>query len=173
MTARSEDPAGDRRREGYTATSSAGPSLSAKEDSMSVSTYLFFDGNCQEAFDFYKSVFGGDFSSNVPFSVGAQHMKVAEADMDRVMHIALPVGQTLLMGSDQPTGVVPDVESKSTFALSFNGDSREQCDDVFAKLSEGGEVMMPQQETFWGDYFGMCRDRYGFHWMVSCRGAAN
>ena len=137
------------------------------------STYLFFDGNCQEAFDHYKSVFGGEFSSNVPFSLGSEPMEIAAADMDRVMHIALPVGAMLLMGSDQPRGTAAKSASKSDFAVSFNGDTREHCDDVFAKLSAGGEVMMPQQDTFWGDYFGMCRDRFGIHWMVSCRGAAN
>ncbi len=140
---------------------------------MSLSTYLFFDGNCQEAFDFYKGVFGGEFSSNVPFSMGSEHMEVAEADMERVLHIALPVGSTLLMGSDQPSGTAAAAESKSGFAVSFNGDSREQCDEIFAKLRVGGEVMMPQQDAFWGDYFGMCRDRFGIHWMVSCSGTAH
>ena len=134
---------------------------------MSLNIYLTFDGNCREAFDFYKSVFGGEYSAFQTFGDGPPDMDVAEQDKDKVMHVSLPVDSSTLMGSDTAEGFGGPVIVGTNFSISIVGESKEHCDDVFAKLAEGGEVKMPLQETFWGDYFGMCRDQYDINWMIS------
>ena len=134
---------------------------------MSLNIYLTFDGNCREVFDFYKSVFGGDYSAFQTFGDGPPEMEVAEADRDRVMHVSLPVGSSTLMGSDTAQGFGGPVTVGNNFSISIVGESKQQCDELFAKLVDGGEVKMPLQETFWGAYFGMCLDRYGINWMIN------
>ena len=134
---------------------------------MSLNIYLTFDGNCREAFDFYRSVFGGDFAIFQTFREGPPDLGVPDADKDRVMHVSLPVGSSTLMGSDTAEGCGGPVIVGSNFSISIVGQSKPHCDDVIDKLSAGGAVMMPPQETFWGAYFGMCRDRFGIYWMVN------
>ena len=136
---------------------------------MTLSPYLFFDGTCREAFEFYRSVFGGEFTYNVSFKVGVPVFDIAEADMDRVVHIELPVGSTLLRGCDQPTGHAAEPPTIPSFAVAFNGDSREQCDEIFAQLAIGGQILLLESDSRLGDYFGLCRDRFGVHWIVSWR----
>ena len=135
--------------------------------SMSLSTYLFFDGNCREAFEFYRSVFGGEFEAVQTFGDGPPDMNVPEAEKDRIMHVSLPIGSSVLMGSDSTSAFGPAPVAGDNFAISIDGESREHCDEIFAKLSEGGTVKMPMEETFWGDYFGTWVDRFGINWMVS------
>ena len=134
---------------------------------MSLNIYLTFDGNCREVFDFYKSVFGGEFMAFQTFGDGPPEMQVGAADKDKVMHVSLPVGKSTLMGSDTAEGFGGPVVVGTNFSVSFDGESKEQCEDVFGKLSDGGSVTMPMQDTFWGSYFGMCRDRFDINWMVS------
>ena len=134
---------------------------------MSLNIYLTFDGNCREAFDFYRSVFGGDFSVFQTFGEGPPDLGVPDAEKDRVMHVSLPVGSSTLMGSDTAQGFGGPVVVGSNFSISIVGQSKQHCDDVIGKLSTGGDVTMPPQETFWGAYFGMCRDRFGINWMVN------
>ncbi len=134
---------------------------------MSLNPYLFFDGNCREAFDFYRSVFGGDFSVLQTFGDGPPDMGVPEAEKDRIMHVSLPVGPAVLMGSDSCSAFGPPPAAGDNFAISLTGESREQCDRIFAALSAGGAVRMPMQETFWGSYFGNWTDRFGIGWMIS------
>ena len=133
---------------------------------MSLNIYLNFDGNCREAFEFYRAVFGGEFQAFETFSQGPEDMQVAEEEKDNVMHISLPIGNNVLMGSD--TGSFgPPLTVGNNFSVSIDGESREQCDDVFAKLSEGGTVTMPMQEMVWGSYYGMLTDKFDINWMVS------
>ena len=131
-----------------------------------LTTYLTFDGNCREAFEFYRSVFGGDFQSFQTFADAPDDMPVSDEDKGNVMHVSLPVGDSVLMGSDNGS-FGPAVVTGNNFSISISGDSREQCDEVFAKLSAGGSTTMPLQETFWGSYYGLWTDRFGINWMVN------
>ena len=133
---------------------------------MSLNIYLTFDGNCREAFEFYRSVFGGDFGAFVTFAEGPDDMPVGDDEKDNVMHVSLPIGDSVLMGSDS-SSFGPPVSAGNNFSISIIGQSREHCDEVFAKLSPGGSVTMPLQETFWGSYYGMWTDRFGINWMVN------
>ena len=133
---------------------------------MSLNTYLTFDGNCREAFEFYRSVFGGEFTEFQTFGDGPPDMPVAEEEKNRVMHVALPIGASVLMGSDT-SSFAPPYAAGNNFSLSIDVESRERCDELFAKLSAGGSVIMPLQDQFWGSYFGQCADRLGVNWMVS------
>ena len=132
---------------------------------MALNTYLTFDGNCREAFEFYRSVFGGEFASFQTFGQGPPDMPVSDEEKDRVMHVALPMGSSVLMGSDS-SSFGPPLTVGNNFSLSIEAESREQCDELFAKLSDGGSVVMPLQDMFWGAYFGQCTDRFGVNWMV-------
>ena len=134
---------------------------------MSLNTYLFFDGNCREVFEFYRSVFGGDFLVLQRFRDGPPDMNVPEEELDRIMHVSLPVGSSVLMGSDSCSAFGPPPVPGSNFGISFVGESREHCDEVFAGLSEGGTVKEPMHETFWGAWFGNWTDRYGVNWMIN------
>ena len=134
---------------------------------MSLNPYLFFDGNCREVFEFYRSVFGGDFSVLQTFGDGPTDMGVPEEEKDRIMHVSLPVGAAVLMGSDSCSAFGPPPAAGDNFAISLTGESREHCDRIFAALSAGGSVRMPMQETFWGSYFGNWTDRFGIAWMIS------
>ena len=133
---------------------------------MSLSTYLTFDGNCREAFEFYRSVFGGEFTEFQTFGDGPPDMPVAEEEKNRVMHVALPIGSSILMGSDTSSFAPPHAAGNNS-SLSIDVESRERCDELCAKLSAGGSVIMPLQEMFWGAYFGQWTDRFGINWMVS------
>lgn len=132
---------------------------------MTLNTYLTFDGNCREAFEFYRSVFGGEFGTFQTFGDGPPDMPVSDEERQRVMHVSLPIGSRVLMGSDS-SSFGPPLATGNNFSLSIELESREQCDELFAKLSAGGSVVMPLQEMFWGAYFGQCTDRFGINWMV-------
>ncbi len=134
---------------------------------MSLSTYLTFDGNCREAFEFYRSVFGGEFQSFQTFADAPPDLPVPEAEKNQVMHVSLPIGSSVLMGSDRGTGFGPPIVVGNNFSIAFDGESREDVDRVFAALSEGGNVIMPLQETFWGAYYGLWTDKFGINWMAN------
>ena len=137
---------------------------------MSVNTYLTFDGNCREAFEFYRSVFGGDFNAFSTFADGPEDMEVADACRHNVMHVSLPIGSSVLMGSDNAAHG-PALAIGNNFSLAVNGEGREHSDELLARLAAGGIVTMAMQDTFWGAYFGMCTDRFGINWMVVCEQA--
>ena len=134
---------------------------------MSLSTYLTFDGNCREAFEFYRSVFGGEFTSFQTFADAPPDMPVPEAEKNRVMHVSLPIGSSVLMGSDSGSGFGPPVVVGNNFSIALEGESREHVDRVFAALSADGKVLMPLQEAFWGSYFGLWTDKFGINWMAN------
>ncbi len=133
---------------------------------MTLTTYLTFEDNCREAFDYYRSVFGGEFRDIQAFRDGPGNMKVPEAELDRIMHVSLPIGSSILMGSDGCSAFGPPPAVGDNFAISFGAESREQADEVFGKLSDGGTVRMPMEDAFWGAYFGACVDRFGINWQV-------
>ena len=134
---------------------------------MSLNVYLTFDGNCREVFEFYRSVFSGEFSAFVTFGEGPPDMNVPKAEKDRIMHVSLPIGSGVLMGSDSCSAFGPPPVTGNNFSISLPGESRDHCDDVFARLSEGGSVKMPMQEMFWDAYFGAWTDKFGIGWMIN------
>lgn len=134
----------------------------------SANPYLNFSGNCLEAFEFYKSVLGGKFSSVNKFSEMPSEATVNqghEPAPDGIMHISLPIGDSILMGSDVP----PDmgtVTPGNTCYVCLSPDSPDEAKRIFDGLSEGGQIEMPFDRQFWGDYFGSFTDKYGIRWMV-------
>lgn len=137
-----------------------------------VNIYLTFNGNCEEAFTLYKSVFGGEFPyvgrfKDMP-SDGGKPMPAEDAD--KIMHISLPISkETVLLGSDTGGGWVPNFIKGNNFSISIATDSKEEADRLFNGLSAGGEVTMPMNKTFWAEYFGTFNDKFGISWMVSFR----
>ena len=132
-----------------------------------LNTYLNFDGNCREAFEFYRSVFGGEFAIMQTFGDGPDDMGVLEEEKNNIMHVSFPIGDSVLMGSDVPSGFgMPHVQG-SNFSISVGPDSREEADRLFGRLSEGGTVSMPMGDMFWGSYFGACTDKFGINWQIN------
>ena len=139
---------------------------------MNLNAYLHFNDNCREAFEFYRSVFGGEFTFISTFADGPADMPpVPDAEQDRIMHVSLPVGSGTLMGSDTTSAFGPPPVAGNNFSISINTDSRPDTDRVFGLLSAGGNVAMTPQDMFWGAYFGMCTDKFGVNWMLNCEAA--
>lgn len=140
----------------------------------STSTYLNFSRNTEEAFNFYKSVFGGEFLGegifrfrDVPPMDGAP--PIAEADKDLVMHMALEItGGHQLMGTDAPESMGFQVNMGNNVHINLMPDTRKETQRLFKALSEGGKVTMELQDMFWGDYYGSCTDKFGVQWMFNC-----
>lgn len=138
-----------------------------------VSTYLNFNGNTEQAFLFYRSVFGGDFNSpihrfkDVPVVPGQPAMPAATAHM--VMHIELALlDGHILMGTDAPESMGFKLQSGNNVHINLEPDTRAEADKLFKALADGGAVDMPLQDMFWGAYFGSLTDKFGIHWMVNC-----
>jgi len=126
-----------------------------------------FNGNAEEAFTFYKSVFGGEFKTLVRMKdISSAEHPVAEEDIDKIMYIALPIASNVLIGNDVPSflGKVNEQENRSK--ISVFAESKEEADKIFNGLSAGGSVEYPIGDSPWGSYFGMFRDKYGIEWMV-------
>lgn len=134
---------------------------------MSLNVYLFFDGTCREAFNFYQQTFGGEFAALQTYADDPEEMQVPDAARDKVMHISLPLGDSLLMGSDRFPGEPTTHIVGNNFSIAVPARSRAECDTWFATLGEGGTVQMSLQETFWGSYFGRLTDRYDTSWMFN------
>ncbi len=136
-----------------------------------VNVYLTFNGNCEDAFNFYKSVFGGEFTYIGRFGEmppGEDGKKISEEDANKIMHVSLPVSaETMLLGSDTGGEWSAYFKQGTNYAVSINADSREEADKLFNGLAEGGQVTMPLNDTFWGAYFGMFTDKFGIQWMVN------
>ena len=135
---------------------------------VTLNTYLSFNGNCREAFDFYRSVFGGDFSWLATFRDAPPEMAVNEAEVDGIMHVSLPIGSGVLMGSDVPSQFGPPPVVGTNFSMTVSPESRDEADRIFKDLSAGGSVSFPMQDMFWGAYFGVLVDKFGINWQVSC-----
>ena len=134
---------------------------------MSLNVYLHFNGNCREVFEFYRSVFGGDFALCSTLRDMPDQTGIAEEEKDNVLHVSYDIGGTTLMGSDVPSSFGPPVEQGNNFSISYQTESRKQTEELFNKISEGGKVTMPLADMFWGDYFGSCTDKYGINWMLN------
>lgn len=134
---------------------------------MPVLTYLNFDGNCREVFDFYRSVFGGEYQIIQTFGDGPPDTGVPESEHDKIMHATLTIGDGVLMGSDMPSSFGPPPVVGNNFSLTYPTRSKEESDALFAKMAEGGTVTMPLQEMFWGAYFGSCTDKFGINWQFN------
>lgn len=131
--------------------------------------YLTFNGNCEEAFNFYKSVFGGEFTHLSRFGEmpdGGEN-KVTEADKEKIMHVGLPIGSSILMGSDTGEEWAPLFLQGNNFSISVTAFSKDEANKLFADLALDGKITMPLADMFWGDYFGMLTDKFGINWMVS------
>jgi len=141
-----------------------------------VNVYLNFNGNCEEAFNFYKSVFGGEF----PYMGRYKDMppdkdgkKCGPEEENKIMHVSLPISkETMLMGSDAGGEWAANYTPGNNFTISINTDTKEEADRIFNGLSAGGKVIMPMDKTFWGDYFGLFTDKFGINWMMSFNEAA-
>lgn len=132
-----------------------------------INAYLNFAGTCEEAFNFYKSVFGGEFTQVSRFSEVPKEAKMYEVDDQKIMHISLPVGkQGILMGSDTPEAMGKVVVGNN-FSISIQVESEEEAKKLFDGISIGGTITMPLNKTFWNAYFGMCTDKFGIQWMVN------
>ncbi len=139
----------------------------------SVNTYLNFARKTEEAFNFYKSVFGTEFQTPIGRFSDAPSMEgmptLPEADLDLVMHVSLPIlGGHLLMGTDAPESMGFKVNMGNNMFIHLNPDTRKETRELFDKLSFGGSVLMELQDMFWGDYYGTCADKFGVQWMFSC-----
>ena len=131
-----------------------------------VHIYLFFDGNCAEAFDFYKSVFGGEFSAHMTFETAPPDMNVPAGERGRIMHMSMPLGPIYLMGSDTLSNGEP-VGTSQAMAISYAPESEAETRKVFDALFAGGEVTQPLEEMFWGALYGQGVDKFGVRWMVN------
>lgn len=142
-----------------------------------VNIYLTFDGQCEEAFNFYKSVFGGDFTymgrfSEMPPQEGMPPLP--EEDGKKIMHVSLPISkETMLMGSDSAGQWKGKVVMGNNFSISVNTKSVEDAKRIFNDLAKGGNITMPLDKTFWEAYFGMLTDKFGINWQVNCELASH
>ena len=134
---------------------------------MSLSVYLYFDGQCAAAFDHYKSVFGAEEICRQLFSDGPPEMFVGDQP-DLIMHTTIQIGDATLMGSDRASSCKEPVVNGNNFSIAYNPGSKDAADRLFPMLADGGKIKMPLQETFWGSYYGLCTDRFGVHWMFNC-----
>ncbi len=136
-----------------------------------VNAYLNFNGNCEEAFNFYKSIFGGEFPyigryKDMPPMEGQPPLP--ESEQNKIMHVSLPISEeTILMGADTMTGFGPETSFGNNISLILSPDTKDEADRLFNELSAGGAITMPIETTFWGAYFGMLIDKFGINWMIS------
>lgn len=134
----------------------------------SINPYIHYNGNAEEAFNFYRSVFGGEFAMLVRFKdMGDMGNPQAEKEANKIMHVALPIGKSsMLMGSDTPEFLGRHNENETRSKISISAESKEEADRLFHGLSAGGSVEMPIADSPWGSYFGMFRDKFGIEWMI-------
>ena len=135
---------------------------------LQINPYLVFNGDCEAAFEFYKSVFGGEFNDINRFGEmpAIEGQEMPEELKSKIMHVSYNIGSSVLMGSDS-NPMQGNVSFGQNVSLSINAESKEEADKVFAGLADGGQITMPIQNTFWGAYFGMCTDKFGMMWMVN------
>ena len=134
----------------------------------SINPYLNFPGNTEEAFNFYKKIFGGDFLGGINrFKDAPATENLSASDKEKVMHIGLPMGSNnFIMATDALESMGHKVNFGSNFYIAIDAESKEEADKLFKGLSEGGQVEMPMADQFWGDYFGSLADKFGVRWMV-------
>lgn len=134
---------------------------------ITVNPYLNFNGNTEEAFNFYREVFGGEFITLQRFKDTPEADKLSEQEQEKIMHIALPLGKgNILMATDALESMNQKLQQGNNFYICISAETEAEADDVFNSLSQGGKVEMDLQKTFWGAYFGMLKDKFGVQWMV-------
>ena len=132
-----------------------------------INPHINFNGNAEEAFNFYKSVFGGEFARIMRFKdLANTEFPVAENEANKIMHIALPIGNSILMANDVPAILGRTNENENRSKIVISAESKEEAIKLFNGLSAGGQIEMPIDDSPWGSYFGMFRDKYGIEWMV-------
>ena len=132
-----------------------------------INPYLNFNGNCEEAFNFYRGVFGGEFLDLQRFKETPNAEELPTNESEYIMHVSLPIGDgTILMGSDSPSAM-GKVTSGNNYHISIQTDNDEETDRLYNSLSAGGQISMPLQQTFWGARFGMFADKFGIQWMIN------
>ncbi|MGH2568429.1 MAG: VOC family protein [Bacteroidota bacterium] len=137
----------------------------------SLNPYLNFPGNTEEAFNFYKSVFGGEFITLQRFKDTPEAGNIPEKDKNKIMHVALPIGKgNILMATDALESLGQKLTVGNNMYITIEPESREEAERLFNGLSAGGKVEMPLQDMFWGAYYGSFRDRFGIQWMVNYDG---
>ncbi len=133
-----------------------------------INPYLTFKGNTEEAFEFYRSVFGGQFVNLTRFKDSPEAGRVQPADADKLMHVSLPIGGGVtLMGTDATGEMGGKLVAGNNYYLCINGDSEAETKKLYDGLSAGGNIEQKLDKMFWGAYFGMFRDKFGIRWMVS------
>lgn len=133
-----------------------------------VNPYLNFNGNTEEVFNFYKSVFGGEFISLMRFKDIPGNSQIPEEAKNQIMHISLPIApNVILMGTDAPESMGFKLVEGNNVHIALQAESREEADKLFNGLSSGGKVQMPMADQFWGDYYGSFSDKFGIYWMIS------
>lgn len=132
-----------------------------------INPHINFNGNAEEAFNFYKSVFGGEFAKIIRLrDIASPEFPVSESEANKILHIALPIGGNLLMANDVPEHLGRVNENENRSKISVSAGSKDEADKLFSGLSEGGKIEMPIADSPWGSYFGMFRDKYGIEWMI-------
>jgi PhnB protein len=132
-----------------------------------INPHINFNGNAEEAFTFYKSVFGGEFAIIMRFKdMSSPEFPVSEKEANKIMHISLPIGKNVLMANDVPESMGKTNENENRSKISISAETREEADKLFHGLSAGGQIEVPIGDSPWGSYFGMFRDKYGIEWMV-------
>lgn len=135
-----------------------------------INPYINFNGNAEQAFNFYKSVFGGEFELLIRFKdVASAEFPIPENEADKIMRIVLSIGANKLIANDVPEVLGPVNENENRSKISVSTESREEADRIFGGLTQGGSIEMPMSESPWGTYFGMFRDKYGIEWTVEFR----
>lgn len=136
-----------------------------------LNVYLYFKGNCERAFDFYKSIFGGEYEfigryKDIPQAARENFPYCTD---EQIMHVTLPISkETILMGADLINSTEETLESKSNFSLYLNTDNKKEADRIFNALSDEGDIIVPLDDQFWGSYYGLCIDKFGINWKISC-----
>jgi len=132
-----------------------------------INPHINFNGNAEEAFTFYRSVFGGEFAKIIRFKdIASSEFPVAEKEAHKIMHIALPIGQNVLIANDVPESMGRTNENENRSKISISAESRAEADKLYHGLSAGGQIEAPIGDSPWGSYFGCFRDKYGIEWIV-------
>ncbi|HRB72883.1 VOC family protein [Flavobacterium sp. WV_118_3] len=133
-----------------------------------INPHINFNGNAEEAFEFYKAAFGGEFSKIVRFKdFKNPEFQISKNEENKIMHIALPIGKSnVLIGNDVPEFLGRVNENENRSKISISAASKEEADQLFHSLSAGGAIEMPISDSPWGSYFGMFRDKYGIEWII-------
>ena len=132
-----------------------------------INPHINFNGNAEEAFKFYKSVFGGEFAIIMRFKdISSPEFPVTEKEANKIMYIALPIGKNVLIANDVPESMGKTNENENRSKISISAESKEEADRLFNGLSVGGQIEVPIGDSPWGSYFGMFRDKYGIEWIV-------